>query len=160
MHHTAKEIQCKEYMDSRGVKPYQRNHQLVFKSTLPRHWDTSTNELYTTQPQNFVKEYTDSVLPYITEHKVENLKDLTDQLESIGNWIMLCTSLKVDVGIIDELRHSPDNVSIKKWSCLNQYYNSGHATWEEIIAVIRGPNFHNERLAKSIAEKYNIYLSE
>lgn len=50
-----------------------------------------------------------------------------------------------------------DNAMIKDmWDCLQAYFNSGHATWKEVVKAVADYPINNKRVAKIIAKKYNI----
>ena len=89
-------------------------------------------------------------------HTVESVRALVIMLGDIGNWEILCTSLGVNQEVLNNLAHSSIDISIKKKRCLESYFDSGHATWEEVIAVVAGPGIHNKRVAKKIADKYQL----
>ena len=138
-----------ESIDSRGVKPYQRIHQLVLQSSEP------SKEIQT--EHDFVK---DTVNPYISEHEVKSVKDLVRHLEEIGKLEMLCLNLNLETAIINEIINSREHQDTKRLRCFQAYFDSGHATWEEVIAAVLGPHIHNMRVAKSIAKEYNISMSQ
>ena len=96
----------------------------------------------------------DSAEGSINTHTVESVQDLVKMLSDIGNWEALCTNLGVRQAVMSELIHSPLEPSIKKKRCLESYFDSGHAHWEEVIAAVVGPGIFNERVAKKIADKY------
>ena len=87
-------------------------------------------------------------------HIVESVQDLVKMLSDIGNWEALCTNLGVKQAVMSELIYSPLDLSIKKKRCLESYFDSGRARWEEVIAAVVGPGIFNERVAKKIADKY------
>ena len=89
-------------------------------------------------------------------HTVESVQDLVKMLSDIGNWEALCTNLGVRQAVMSELVHSPLDSKSKKKRCLESYFNSGHAHWEEVITAVVGPGIFNERVAKKIANKYLI----
>ena len=62
--------------------------------------------------------------------------------------------LGVDQGMISDLIYSTHDVSIKKKRCLEFYFDSGFANWEEVIVAVVGPPIYNNRLARTIADKY------
>ena len=90
----------------------------------------------------------------INTHSVGSVRELVTTLGEIGNWEILCTNLGVRQAVMSELTNSPLHVSIKKKRCLESYFNSGRAHWEEVIATVAGPGIFNERVAKKIADKY------
>ena len=169
-----KKYNATESIDSRGVKPYQRIHQLVFESSEPGYSPISKKEIPTID-RDFLKEYFE---PRIQKQKVEDyvepssgyevefakdsvkpvdsVKDLVRHLEDIGNLEMLCVNLNLGVAIINDIINSRENADIKRLRCFQAYFDSGHATWEEVIAAVLGPHIHNKRVAKTIGKKYNI----
>ena len=89
--------------------------------------------------------------PTTHTHTVESVRALVIMLGDIGNWEILCTNLGVNQEVMNNLIHSPMDISIKKRRCLESYFDSGHANWEEVIAVVAGSGIHNKRVAKKIA---------
>ena len=87
-------------------------------------------------------------------HPVKSIKELYQTLSSIGNWEALCMNLGVDHGMVSDLIYSTHDVSIKKKRCLEFYFNGGTANWEEVIVAVVGPPIYNNRLARTIADKY------
>lgn len=75
-------------------------------------------------------------------------------LSEVGNWEILCLNLGLEPAVISELIHSPIPESNKKVRCLMSYFNSGHASWEEVVETVSGPAIFNKKLASKIANKY------
>ena len=72
----------------------------------------------------------------------------------------LCWNLDVDEGIMDRLKHA-DYVTpeSKKRDCLQAYLNSGRATWEMVIRAVTDKPVRNMKIAKKIADDYEILYS-
>ena len=87
-------------------------------------------------------------------HTVKSVQDLMKMLSDIGNWETLCTLLGVNQGVMSELKFTSLDTNIKKKRCLESYFDSGHAHWEEVIKAVVGPGILNARVAKEIAYKY------
>ena len=87
-------------------------------------------------------------------HAVESVQELVKMLSDIGNWEALCTNLGVNRGVMSELIHTSLDANIKKKRCLESYFDSGLAHWEEVIKAVVGPGILNERVAKKITYKY------
>ena len=91
--------------------------------------------------------------PYLTT--IQDIKKLREAiLEPIGSWQMLCESLGVKEGIIDEIRYSVEQPVIKKSNCLAAYYKNGEATWEEVILAVARYPLNNLNLAKKLAHDH------
>ena len=73
-------------------------------------------------------------------------------------WLELCQILKVDQGVIDDLKTFKhwrgDQV---KWDrCVREYFDSGGATWEEVVRIIASDPFEKIIKAKEIAREHGI----
>ena len=77
-------------------------------------------------------------------------------MKDIGDWRGLCTNLGVDDGIMDRLIHSAAHDLAKKQDCLTAYWNSGEATWTEVIQAVAMAPINNKRIAKDVANKYHV----
>ncbi len=115
---------AKDQPDKRGVWPAQRNHRL-----------------------NGVSNGQDV-------HPVTSVKELYLMLEDIGNWEALCLNLGVQGSVIDELRHSRLEVSVMKLRCIEAYFNSGEATWEDVVLAVTLYPIMNTKVANKITQKY------
>ena len=86
--------------------------------------------------------------------KIDDFNMLYQEVAEIGQWNILCSYLGVDAAIINYLGYSSDKD--KKWHCLQAYYDTGAAYWEEvIIALIKHP-INNGRVANKILDKYKL----
>jgi plasmid maintenance system antidote protein VapI len=74
----------------------------------------------------------------------------------IGNWRGLCTNLGVDEGVMDALIHSTATVDAKKADCLQAYFNSGEATWSDVVKAVAMHPIRNKRVAKRIAKAHGL----
>ena len=85
--------------------------------------------------------------------KIEVFKHLYDAVHKVGNWRGLCLHLGVCDAIMNALVNSNKDTEDKKVECLQAYYNSGEAYWEEVVrALIKHP-INNKRLGKEIIEQ-------
>ena len=85
--------------------------------------------------------------------KIYVFKQLYDAVHKIGNWRGLCLHLGVRDAIMNALVNSNKEFEEKKVECLQAYYNSGEAYWEEVVrALIKHP-INNKRLGKEIIEQ-------
>ena len=106
---------------------------------------------------DFEKPNTDHVRGiFENTHEILTLKELLRATSDVGDWESLCTNLDVFSGVMNGLIHSQYPVSTKRKRCLESYFNTGDAVWEDVIAAIAGSPIYNERLAKKIAKKYGV----
>ena len=87
-----------------------------------------------------------------------SIKALLDDLEEIGNWELLCTHLEVNGAVMDTLRHSGLDITIKKERCLSSYIDSEEATWNHVVKVVCSPPFNKIKLGKKIAKRHKVKL--
>ena len=91
------------------------------------------------------------------EHRIKNFNDLKYALLKIPyeNWDILCRQLGVDQPTITDLHRLTGNA--KKWEfCLEDYYDTGRATWEHVVYAMASEPFNELVLAKKIARDYAI----
>ena len=88
--------------------------------------------------------------------EIQSLYDLTKAVQTIGDWRGLCTNLKVDEGTMNTLIHSSDRPETKKDECLKAYFDTGDATWSEVVRAVGMHPIKNKRLAKKIAEDHGV----
>ena len=77
-------------------------------------------------------------------------------MKGIGNWRGLCTNLKVDESTMDPLVHSSARPEAKKADCLKAYFDTGEATWAEVVKAVAMYPIRNRRIAKEIAHNYGV----
>ena len=88
--------------------------------------------------------------------KIEEFKQLYDAVHEIGNWRGLCLHLGVHDAIMNALIHSNKEIDEKKQECLQAYFNTGEAYWEEVVrALIKHP-INNKRLGRELVEQYQL----
>ena len=94
------------------------------------------------------------------DHKIKKFNDLVRAMRTLDldYWLELCQILKVDQGVIDDLktfkRWRGDQV---KWDrCVREYFDSGGATWEEVVHIIASDPFEKIIKAKAIAREHGI----
>ena len=64
--------------------------------------------------------------------------------------------LKVDDGTMNMLRYSESDNRVKKRECLEAYWNSGEAYWEDVVRAVVSYPIKNKRVAKEIVERYKL----
>lgn len=93
-------------------------------------------------------------------HSILNKQELEKAVAEIGNWKALCENLRVNKAMLEKLHYMRDTDStIKKSECLEAYFNTGKACWEQVVEVVADYPFFNRRIAKKIAKKYDIDYS-
>ena len=95
-----------------------------------------------------------------TGTKIKKIQDLFDAVSDVGNWCGLCSNLYVDDGVMDRLEHSNDLPEKKKRDCLRAFYDSGDATWEQVVKGVAKSPINNKKLANEIAWKYIVHKDE
>ena len=80
--------------------------------------------------------------------RIDKFNDLRQSVETIGDWQSLCRNLDVD---LEDILHDRDH---SKDKCLQSYFNSDEAYWEEVVMAVVRPPLKNKRVAKEIAKKY------
>ena len=80
-------------------------------------------------------------------------------MAEIGDWEGLCRNLGVSNDVLNELRFSNMENRVKKRRCLENYFNTGKACWDEVVEVVANYPFYNRRLAKKIAENHGLDYS-
>jgi len=88
----------------------------------------------------------------------DSLTTLLTELKDIGSWESLCTFLKVETAVMEELQHNPSHNS--RQNCLSSYLDSGKGNWKEIVRVICRYPFYKVAIGKKIARKYNVPIEE
>ena len=75
----------------------------------------------------------------------------------IANWHDLCLLLDVNDAKMEALRHSSNiRNEEKKQECLQTYFDTGEAYWEEVVlALIKYP-ISNSRVANKIIKEHNL----
>ena len=81
---------------------------------------------------------------------------MTKAVQNIGDWRGLCTNLKVDEGTMNILLHSNDRTEAKKEECLQAYFDTGDATWNDVVRAVSMHPIKNKRLAKKIAKDHGV----
>lgn len=89
-----------------------------------------------------------------TRTKIENFQELYLSLAEIGNWKGLCGNLKVDDSVMEPIKFNGGNADDNKRDCLQAYFYSGRATWEEVQQAITKFPINNPRVAKEIGDKH------
>ena len=86
--------------------------------------------------------------------EVESLHELYQAVKDIGDWKGLCLNLKVNDAKMNSLDFSPKPIEWKKLECLKAYFDTGEATWEDVVRAVREHPIYNNRVAKQIAKRY------
>ena len=91
-------------------------------------------------------------------HSIKSLRDLKHGLNTISpdDWEELCGLLGVDKAIINDVKQLHRYNYEKQSACFNQFYNSGKATWENVVHAIASSPLKRVVLAKEIAWNYGI----
>ena len=73
--------------------------------------------------------------------------------EEFSDWYGLCTYLKVDEAIMNQLEESTmKSITQKKRICLTSYYNNCKPSWNDVVGAIS--DLKNKRLACKIAMEH------
>ena len=83
-------------------------------------------------------------------------QELEKVVAEIGNWKSLCEYLEVPKPVINRLLFSNEQDERKKSECLEAYFNSGKACWEDVVKVIANHPFYNKKLTMEIAAKHGV----
>ena len=62
--------------------------------------------------------------------------------------------------VMDLLRHSELETSIKKERCLSAYFDSGEARWDHVVKVVCNPPINKIKLGKEIAKRHKVKLEK
>ena len=103
-------------------------------------------------------------LTAVSYHSINNMQELEMQVKEIGDWEALCRQLQLSKTILDSLQSASMNSEAKKTACLVAYLSTGKACWEDVVKVVAAYPFHNNRLARKIADthgvEYNVVREE
>ena len=91
--------------------------------------------------------------------KIKDSNQLYQAVAEIGDWVGLCSNLGVNEAKMNELQHSSGDNEKKKRECLQAYFDTGRAYWEEVVRAISNHPISNKRLASKIVEKYQSLLA-
>ena len=86
--------------------------------------------------------------------EVEHFNELYQALQEIGDWKGLCHNLNVDDATMNALEYDPKHTEWNKRDCLRAYFDTGEATWEDVVRAVGEYPINNKRVAKKIANKY------
>ena len=89
-------------------------------------------------------------------HSISKTQELEKAVAEIGNWKSLCEYLEVPKPVINRLLFSSEQDERKKSECLEAYFNSGKACWEDVVKVVANYPFYNKKLAMEIAAKHGV----
>ena len=88
--------------------------------------------------------------------EIEDFNPLYQEVAKIGDWDGLCSNLGVNEAKMNELRYSSGSYVEKKRGCLQAYFDTGEAFWEDVVkAVIKHP-IDNKRVAIKIVEQHEL----
>ena len=93
--------------------------------------------------------------------KIECPNILFQELKEIGSWEHLCHNLGVSRAVLDSLTYDRSDNDNKKRRCLKAFYDKNvdpgvRVCWETVVQAVKAYPISNLRIAKDIAEKYNI----
>ena len=91
-------------------------------------------------------------------HRITDPVQLYKSVETIGDWKMLCSLLGVKEATVNHFLFSDGDATWKKYQCLKAYLDLGHGCWEMVVKVICSFPFYNIRLARTIAEEYDVSM--
>ena len=92
------------------------------------------------------------------EHRIRKVDDLKYALLKIPreDWEVVCKQLNVDEPTVTDLKRWSENNS-KKWEfCLQDYFDTGVATWEHVVYAVASEPLNEVVLAKKIAQDYAV----
>lgn len=89
-----------------------------------------------------------------TNTEIKDFHELYDAVQEIGNWKDLCHNLKVNDAVMNALEFDPQHAIENKRVCLRAYFDTGEATWEDVVKAVEKYPFFNKRVGKQIASKY------
>ncbi|MCG8626374.1 MAG: hypothetical protein MJE68_30795 [Proteobacteria bacterium] len=92
------------------------------------------------------------------DHRVRKIDDLRYALLKIPyeDWEVLCNQLNIDESTMMDLRRWSENNS-RKWEfCLQDYFDTGMATWEHVVYAVASEPLNQVALAKKIAQDYAV----
>ena len=87
---------------------------------------------------------------------ITKIHELRKAVAEIGDWKTLCENLEVPSAVISELHFSNSEIGRKKAACLEIYFNSVKACWEQVVKVVADHPFYNKRLARQIAFMHGV----
>ena len=93
--------------------------------------------------------------------KIESPQVLFQELAEIGSWEHLCDNLGVSTATMNSIKHESAQNTEKKRQCLKAFYNEDtepgvKVCWEMVVKAASRFPISNRKLAKKIANKYNI----
>ena len=93
--------------------------------------------------------------------KIESPRVLFQELREIGPWEHLCLNLGVSTATMESLKHESAQNMEKKRQCLKAFYEEDtepgvQVCWETVVKAVSSFPISNRKLAKKIANKYNI----
>lgn len=92
-----------------------------------------------------------------TNTEIEAFYDLYHAVKVISDWWSLYLNLKVDSTTMNLLKFSMESAEVKKRECLQAFWNTGEATWEDVVKAVAEYPINNKWVAKTIiAQKYGI----
>ena len=92
------------------------------------------------------------------DDEIQEVNDLIQAVQEIGDWQGLCTNLGVSEGKIEALVHSTATVTVdaKKADCLRAYFKSGEAKWSNVVKAVAMYPVGNKLVAKQIAKAHGL----
>ena len=88
--------------------------------------------------------------------EIKDFNQLYHTIAEIGDWVGLCSNLGVNDAKMNKLKHSSVQNEDKKRECLQAYFDTGEAYWEEVVRALVIYPINNKRLASKIVEQYQL----
>ena len=98
------------------------------------------------------------IYPWQNEHRIRNVDDLRYALLNIPHedWEVVCKQLNVDEPTVTDLKRWSENNSKKLEFCLQDYFDTGVATWEHVVYAVASEPLNKVVLANKIAQDYAV----
>ena len=82
------------------------------------------------------------------------------EVKEIGDWEALCRQMLLSKTILDSLQSASMNSEAKKTACSVAYLSTGKACWENVVKVVAAYPFHNNRLARKLADTHGVEYND
>ena len=92
-------------------------------------------------------------------HPIKTKQELEIAVAEIGQWEALCGHLGAPEAVLSELRDSEMGTRKKKSRCLEAYYNTGKACWEQVVKVVAEFPIQKKKISEQIAHAHDINYS-
>lgn len=96
--------------------------------------------------------------------KIESSQVLFQELAEVGSWKHLCHNLGVSTATVNSLTYETAQNTEKKLLCVQAFYREDtergvQVCWETVVKAVSQNPISNFKLAKKIANKYNIDIA-